>query len=383
MYRLGKQRVFVDASNIKVGGGVQVALSFISHTLKVEYKEFEFFYLVSSNVAKELPPEFFNKEHLVLTTGVKTLVPLSKDRYRIRSCINSFKPHVVFTIFGPCFWGTSKNHVVGFANAWLVRPDSSAYFEYSPFKRFFKKIKNSILLSFLKRNGSNYITETKSMKLALVKYGKVSEDKIVIVPNALPYSYTKNDYINFERMSGSKSDEVGEFKFVTISAPYVHKNLSIIEDVGNVLLERGYNFKFLVTFTEEEYECFSCRFKLHTTNLGRLTVEECKEHYSSADAMFLPTLLESFSVSYLEAMACHTPICTSDLSFARDVCGDAALYFDARDPIDIAGKLALLMDDRTLADQLVENGRKRLSYHIDNDERAKRYLNYIKGFGVN
>ena len=73
-------------------------------------------------------------------------------------------------------------------------------------------------------------------------------------------------------------------------------------------------------------------------------VENCPKLYNQADAMFLPTLLETFSASYPEAMKMERPILTSDLDFAKDICGDAALYFNPLDSYDIANKIKTIND---------------------------------------
>jgi glycosyltransferase involved in cell wall biosynthesis len=62
-------------------------------------------------------------------------------------------------------------------------------------------------------------------------------------------------------------------------------------------------------------------------NVGWLTLSECIDWYNRSDIVFLPTLLETFSATYLEAMRMGRPIVTCDLDFARDICKDAAAYF--------------------------------------------------------
>lgn len=52
--------------------------------------------------------------------------------------------------------------------------------------------------------------------------------------------------------------------------------------------------------------------------------------------MFLPTLLECFSASYPEAGFMKVPIFTSDLSFAKTICGEGAFYFNPMDCKNIA-----------------------------------------------
>ena len=53
----------------------------------------------------------------------------------------------------------------------------------------------------------------------------------------------------------------------------------------------------------------------------------------------MPTLLESFSGTYVEAMYHQIPIFTSDIDFAHDVCKEAAFYFDPLDSNSILSTL--------------------------------------------
>ena len=45
----------------------------------------------------------------------------------------------------------------------------------------------------------------------------------------------------------------------------------------------------------------------------------------------MPSLLETFSTSYLEAIAASRMIIVPKKGFAREVCQDAAIYFDEND----------------------------------------------------
>jgi glycosyltransferase involved in cell wall biosynthesis len=52
------------------------------------------------------------------------------------------------------------------------------------------------------------------------------------------------------------------------------------------------------------------------------------------------------------------PIITSDLDFAREICGEAAEYFDPLDPESIFTAIARVRDDSGRRDQLVAAGKK-------------------------
>lgn len=374
---MNKIRVVIDVSNIKVGGGIQVALSFINYLLEEQQQKIHFHFVLSTKVFEQIK----NKEQLVnynvINTGFWTLNPFSKSRTLFRSVIRD--ADLVFTLFGPSFWGNCNKHLVGFANAWIVTPNTHAYYKYPPIKRLIVRLKNYVLGKLLYTGKRFYVTETKDIKDKFLNYFGANEEQIKVVPNSLPYMYS-NEPISIDVGLPSLKEH---YKFLTISANYPHKNLSVIEDVGHELFKKNLKFIFFVTMTEEAYKSSSNSFKKYTYNLGVIDVEECPSYYASADALFLPTLLECFSVSYLEAMFCKLPIATSNYDFAKEICGDAAIYFNPLSPLDIAEKLETLITNKKINNELVDNGKLRLAHHINNEERSKMYLNILLDLGSN
>jgi glycosyltransferase involved in cell wall biosynthesis len=108
--------------------------------------------------------------------------------------------------------------------------------------------------------------------------------------------------------------------------------------------------------------------------MGSIPHKSCPSLYAQSDALFAPTLLETFSAAYPEAMKMEKPILTSNYSFAKDVCQDAALYFDPLDPVDIAEKIKKLIEDTALQHELVEKGKKRVKEFETARSRAEKYV---------
>ena len=109
-------------------------------------------------------------------------------------------------------------------------------------------------------------------------------------------------------------------------------------------------------------------------NLGILKTVDCPAAYASSDALFLPTLIETFSASYPESMKMKKPILTSDLDFAKDVCNDAALFFDPTDPQNIADTIEEIILNKKLYNSLTKKGIKRLNSMEISESRAIKYI---------
>jgi glycosyltransferase involved in cell wall biosynthesis len=77
---------------------------------------------------------------------------------------------------------------------------------------------------------------------------------------------------------------------------------------------------------------------------------------SGARVFVYPSLYEGFGLPPLEAMACGTPVVTSDLSALPETVGEAALLIDPLDVDALAGAIRRLWDDATLRGELRAHG---------------------------
>jgi glycosyltransferase involved in cell wall biosynthesis len=81
---------------------------------------------------------------------------------------------------------------------------------------------------------------------------------------------------------------------------------------------------------------------------------------SGALAYVFPSLYEGFGLPILEAMACGTPVLTSNISSCPEVAGEAALLVDPRNTDEIAAGLTQLITNPELRQQLIEQGYQQL-----------------------
>lgn len=95
--------------------------------------------------------------------------------------------------------------------------------------------------------------------------------------------------------------------------------------------------------------------------LGYIPSEDLPGLFSLATVFAFPSLYEGFGLPPLEAMACDTPVLTSNRSSLAEICGDAAYLVDPQDEGAIAAGLGDLLRDEELRRSLRRKGLKRVA----------------------
>jgi glycosyltransferase involved in cell wall biosynthesis len=90
--------------------------------------------------------------------------------------------------------------------------------------------------------------------------------------------------------------------------------------------------------------------------LGDVNYDKLPELYRDHDIFIFPSLTESYGHPLVEAMASGLPIVTADIPVSRELCAEAALYFDPHSAEDLASKIKQLIGDAGLRDRLRKLG---------------------------
>jgi glycosyltransferase involved in cell wall biosynthesis len=80
--------------------------------------------------------------------------------------------------------------------------------------------------------------------------------------------------------------------------------------------------------------------------------DDLPDLYRGAQMFVYPSLYEGFGLPVVEAMACGTPVITSNRASLPEVAGDAALLIDPTRPDDLAAAMSALMSSGTLREEL-------------------------------
>jgi glycosyltransferase involved in cell wall biosynthesis len=93
--------------------------------------------------------------------------------------------------------------------------------------------------------------------------------------------------------------------------------------------------------------------------LGHIREEDLPALYSAATAFVFPSLSEGFGLPVIEAMACGTPVVTSNICSLPEVAGGDALLVDPCSVESIASAMLKLATDDALAASLSVRGQER------------------------
>lgn len=115
-----------------------------------------------------------------------------------------------------------------------------------------------------------------------------------------------------------------------------------------------------------------------TRLLGYVEEEDLPALYSGAAGFLLPSLFEGFGLPVIEAMACGTPVITSNTTALDEISADAALKVTPTDTNSIKEAIMELLDSPSLQTRLTERGMER-ARHFSWDKTAREIYRYLTG----
>jgi glycosyltransferase involved in cell wall biosynthesis len=117
---------------------------------------------------------------------------------------------------------------------------------------------------------------------------------------------------------------------------------------------------------------------------GQIREQDKAPLYSAATVFAFPSLYEGFGIPVLEAMACGTPVLTSNTSALPEVAGDAGLLVDPYDTDAICHGLTDLLDHQELRDDLARRGlerARRFTWRQVAEQTVRVYRSVVRGQG--
>ena len=370
--------VILNFLAITKGGGLQNSLSFLETLAEMDTG-------VESFVA--VVQEGSELENRVESLGMK-YHSVSQGRYsrlwfelRVRRYFR--RGQVCFSIFG-LPWLGSRGYLVnicGFAYSNLLYPELAFWSYLVGFKRLSKE-----LIDWFRRwgvTGADYwIFESEVLRQRAVNLAGFPANRTGVVRMAASHLVSTSS-IQDQDDSWNLDDRCFKFLFLHGGHPNKRQHLlpAIVEDMSKKECRR---FKVILTMDEssdygrkvmEEFkERGLCRF---VVNIGPVNPDRVASLIDKVDCMCSFSRLESFSNNYVEAWQKSKPLVVGDGDWARDCCGEGALYVTIENTEETVRDLLSVMNLESLRKKLISGGKRMLTRHPDASEKTCRYFEKI------
>jgi len=276
------------------------------------------------------------------------------DRFVLRQLGREFRPDAVFALGHLGYPSLGGIQLVRLADAHFVYPKS----QWGPmsWKERFRYAFQKRQFAWTVRNAAVIYCQTQTMIQRLQSIYHPA-GQIRLLPNVLGRESVRQ---TAESQLQIPPWTKGRFRMICLCRYYGHKNLEIFLPLYKTYRNQLRDTVLFLTIAPEQDPGAAQllrriereRLGSHIVNLGPIRQSEVGGYFAQCQALLFPTLLESFSATYLEAMYHGLPIITSGMDFAREICGDSALYCDPLSVDSIYQGIERLRKEPILAEQL-------------------------------
>ncbi len=218
------------------------------------------------------------------------------------------------------------------------------------------------------------IAISENTKFDILKfYPEIDSSKIEVV--YLSHSITSNIF---------KKIEVPENYILFVGNRSIYKNFNFfIKAVTPILYN---NPKLFVVaaggnkFNTEELKLLKYLKILSQVIQTNFEEQELAAYYYNAKCFVFPSEYEGFGIPVLEAMASKCPVVLANHSSFPEVAGDAGVYFELNDELDLRNKINLLLENDNLRNEYINKGIEQVnkfSWQKTADECLKVYQKAI------
>lgn len=371
-------RILVNTVSTKKisGGAFQISQNFLLKTL--EHRDVEWYYITSQDLDDVIGEQFNNirdKRYFSLPTQPDFKHTYAKVKKQIKLLEQQIKPDVVYSITAPSYFTFEATEVMRFTNPLVTHPNKYSKSTQTWIERIrtWLYCKNQVRLM---KKAHFFITQTETTKQGILRITGLPENHVCVVNNVLPSV--------FKHMDNTPIVEDDFINIACVGNPVPHKNFDILPDVLIELKRLGIeNVRFHTTIPFDHP--LNNKLKKHLNelgmmknwkNYGRISQKELGAMYQRCQLCYLPTLLEVFSASTVEAMYFNLPIVATNFSFNTEVLADSSLYYEPKNAKAAAQQLAKLIADKALQEEMKEKMKIQLAKYGDYD----KHFNAIKAF---
>jgi glycosyltransferase involved in cell wall biosynthesis len=184
--------------------------------------------------------------------------------------------------------------------------------------------------------------------------------QIAVVPNGVESYFHRLPAAKIAAIRQRYESSPTSFCLLNVGSNHHRKNIPTVLRALVMLRDQGMDVKLWKVgekFTPE-LSAFVRSHQLESiiTFIDRPDKTALLEIYNAADVLLAPSLYEGFGLTILEAMACETPVITSNVSSLPEVAGNAAILVDPLDVEAIVAAVCRLRQDASYYQATIELG---------------------------
>lgn len=380
-------RIAVIAHALRSAGGLSVGRDLIDGITRTAPGN-QYLFLIPEGLGYEELCERVPSAEIHALSSMNFVKRIWRDKFTTPKIVKEFKPDVVLALDSSLgLTNPPGPQAIVFYAAQLLYPDS----HFGP-RTFKDKIRHNYLkrhfIKELKRTQLVFC-QTEVMKTRLKDIYNFNE-KIMVAGPSVPDSMRQipEDIPAPTAFRGHEN----QLKLFCPARYYPHKNLEVMIDLFSQFPDELSNVTVFTTLAADQHpnarkllaKIAQMKLESSIVNIGYIPYENLGGYYRHSDALFMPSFLESFSTTYVEAMAAGLPILTSDLDFAHAACGNAADYFDPFSAEATKNSITKFRDDETHQQKLSQLGKQRMQSDVMTwDDIAMTVIKNVEQIAVN
>lgn len=207
---------------------------------------------------------------------------------------------------------------------------------------------------------NNIITVSAHTKQDVETLLQIPSERITVIPNAVDPAFHILSAENKTAFLRDHNLPEHSTYLLNVGSNHPRKNVFSILKALKQLRDEGLVFHFLkagADFTPEQKQFLEVEnLTQNVIYLGQPTKDELINIYNVADILVSPSLYEGFGITILEAMACGTPVITSNTTSLPEVVGDAGIMVNPDDVDAISSSIHRLCMDSTSYEKMATAG---------------------------
>jgi glycosyltransferase involved in cell wall biosynthesis len=210
------------------------------------------------------------------------------------------------------------------------------------------------------KNSTKVITVSNATKKDVVKNYHVASSKIKVIHNG--FDKSKEAY---KDVGASFSLPKSPY-FLYVGTIQPRKNIRTLITAFKSLHKKNPKYKLVLVgkmgwlFGDIFDYVLEQELEDHIIFTGYVSNSQLAALYKKAECFIFPSLYEGFGIPLLEAMQHRCPVIASNAASLPEVGGDAAIYFNPKDPDELEGKIEEMINNASLRQSLVKKGLKRV-----------------------